>query len=61
MRQSANREIVAKLAEMVEQWPEARFHQILHALEMDESNRDKFYDESVDTLAALKIRIGELK
>ena len=46
-RQSANLEIISLLNNIVEKHPELRFCQILEILNL---NKDKFYEESVDTL-----------
>ena len=50
-RQSANLEIISLLSNIVEKHPELRFCQILTILNLD---KDKFYEESVDTLKELK-------
>lgn len=50
-RQSANLEIISLLNNIVEKHPELRFCQILEILNL---NKDKFYEESVDTLKELK-------
>lgn len=50
-RQSANLEIISLLSNIVEKHPELRFCQILEILNL---NKDKFYEESVDTLKELK-------
>ena len=50
-RQSANLEIISLLNNIVEKHPELRFCQILEILNLD---KDKFYEESVDTLKELK-------
>ena len=50
-RQSANLEIISLLNNIVEKHPELRFCQILTILNLD---KDKFYEESVDTLKELK-------
>lgn len=64
MRQQANRRILDHLKEMVEKYPDLRFHQILQILnvveldiKLDEFNRassDKFYEESIHTLERIK-------
>ena len=46
-RQVANLEIISLLSNIVEKHPELRFCQILTILNLD---KDKFYEESVDTL-----------
>ena len=50
-RQTANLEIISLLNKIVENHPELRFCQILTILNLD---KDKFYEESVDTLEELK-------
>lgn len=50
-RQTANLEIISLLSNIVEKHPELRFCQILEILNL---NKDKFYEESVDTLKELK-------
>jgi hypothetical protein len=50
-RQTANLEIISLLSNIVEKHPELRFCQILTILNLD---KDKFYEESVDTLEELK-------
>ena len=50
-RQSANLEIISLLSNIVEKHPELRFCQILTILNLD---KDKFYEESIDTLKELK-------
>lgn len=50
-RQSANLEIINLLSKIVNENPELRFCQILTILELD---RDKFYEESTDTLHHIK-------
>ena len=50
-RQTANLEIISLLNNIVEKHPELRFCQILTILNLD---KDKFYEESVDTLKNLQ-------
>ena len=50
-RQTANLEIISLLSNIVEKYPELRFCQILTILNLD---KDKFYEESVDTLKELQ-------
>ena len=50
-RQSANLEIISLLSNIVEKHPELRFCQILEILNL---NKNKFYEESIDTLKELK-------
>jgi len=49
-RQEANREILKKIAAIVECEPDWRFHQILQNLNIEERGRDQWYDESEMTL-----------
>ena len=49
-RQVANLGIISLLSNIVEKHPELRFCQILTILNLD---KDKFYEESVDTLKEL--------
>ena len=55
-RQSANLEIISLLNNIVEKHPELRFCQILEILNL---NKDKFYEESVDTLDNIKKQLGK--
>lgn len=50
-RQIANLEIISLLSNIVEKHPELRFCQILTILNLD---KDKFYEESADTLNNIK-------
>ena len=50
-RQIANLEIISLLNNIVEKHQELRFCQILTILNLD---KDKFYEESIDTLKELK-------
>ena len=50
-RQIANLVIISLLSKIVEKYPELRFCQILTILNLD---KDKFYEESVDTLKELQ-------
>jgi hypothetical protein len=51
VRQESNKEIVEILNKIVEDYPEMRFCQILTILSLD---RDRFYEESCDTLKKIK-------
>lgn len=55
-RLEANRAIVGKIAEAVEEFPDWRFHQIMQnlGLEPGGSDGDPFYEESARTLARLE-------
>lgn len=48
-RQEANRELVEKISEMVEAYPELRFHQLL-MINGISNGKDQFYEESEVTL-----------
>lgn len=50
-RQDANREIVSLISAIVEEYPDLRFGQILCMLDLD---KDRFNEESVDTLEVIK-------
>jgi hypothetical protein len=53
-RQIYNREIVKKISEMVEKYPDLRFTQILLNMEILDKKRDLFYEESLTTLMRVK-------
>lgn len=53
-RLESNRKIVEKLGELVEKYPEWRFHQILQNSGIVESNGDQWYEESEHTLKTLE-------
>ena len=53
-RQIYNREIVKKISEMVEKYPDLRFTQILLCMEILDKKRDLFYEESLTTLMRIK-------
>ena len=48
-RQEANRELVRRISEMVEMYPDLRFHQLLMINGISDGT-DKFNEESVTTL-----------
>lgn len=50
-RQESNKEILAIITKMVEEYPDLRFGQILCMLDLD---KDRFNEESVDTLEVVK-------
>ena len=52
----ANRAILAILAVEVERHPELRFHQLLVNVGIEETGKDKFYEESEKTLDGLQKR-----
>ena len=47
MRQWSNEAIMSKISDIIRTHPELRFCQILTILELD---KDRFYEESIDTL-----------
>ena len=49
-RLEANREIILLLEDFLERNPDLRFVQALHALRIIDGNKDKFYEESKETL-----------
>lgn len=53
-RIDANRKIVARLAELVEHFPDWRFHQLLMNVGIEEPGKDKFYEESEETMDKLE-------
>ena len=53
-RLAANRAIIARLSELVEKYPDWRFHQILDNANLTAATEDRFYEESVDTLKNMK-------
>ena len=56
-RQVANKHIIKILEEIVDNNSQLRFCQILSMLNLDS---DRFYEESVDTLEAIKNKVAEL-
>ena len=57
MRQDCNREIVKILKEIVDNNSALRFGQILSMLELD---KDRFNEESVDTLKSIREKLQTL-
>lgn len=57
MRQDCNREIVKILKEIVDNNSALRFGQILSMLELD---KDRFNEESVDTLKSIREKLESL-
>lgn len=49
-RQQANRQIVETIKDMIELYPDWRFHQILQNIGVEQPAIDQWYEESVDTL-----------
>lgn len=52
-RLEANREIVAAISDLVEKYPDWRFHQILMNCDIESPNGDRWYEESEETLKKL--------
>ena len=50
LRQLANHSILIKLSSIVDANPQLRFQQILQISGIIEPGKDKFYEESIDTL-----------
>ncbi len=53
-RQAANRQIVETIKDMVELYPDWRFHQILQNLGVEQPAIDQWYEESDETLCNIK-------
>lgn len=58
-RYQANKQILEKLAKLVEKYPDWRFNQILSNTDVVLEGQDMFYDESTETLKRLEIRIED--
>lgn len=54
LRQWANRSILIKLSSIIDANPQLRFQQILQISGIIEPEKDKFYEESIDTLNNIK-------
>lgn len=54
-RLRSNRLIVARLAKLVEQHPDWRFHQLLQNVGVSRPGEDQFYEESKKTLENMKM------
>lgn len=54
-RQEANRMIVETIKDMVELYPDWRFHQILQNIGVEKSGQDQWYEESEETLKNTKV------
>lgn len=52
-RYNCNKEILNILTDLVEEYPDWRFHQLLQNVRIEDFS-DKFYEESVETLKRLK-------
>lgn len=57
-RKKANIKILNRLASIVDQYPDLRFQQILIDFRITEVGKDKFYEESVETLNKLEYELG---
>ena len=60
-RTEANKEILKLLSEFLEKNPDMRFNQALLGLDIIMESSDLFYEESKDTLKALKKRLSEIE
>lgn len=58
-RYQANKQILEKLAKLVEKYPAWRFNQILSNTDVVLEGQDMFYDESTETLERLEVRIED--
>ena len=54
-RLRSNRLIVARLAKLVEKYPDWRFHQLLQNVGVSRPGEDQFYEESKKTLENMKM------
>lgn len=54
-RQEANKKILEKISKVIEAEPDWRFHQILQNIGIEVRGADQWYDESEDTLSAIKM------
>lgn len=54
-RQEANRMIVETIKDMVELYPDWRFHQILQNIGVEKPAQDQWYEESEETLKNTKV------
>ncbi len=61
LRKEANLKILAKLGQIIDQYPYLRFQQVLSIYKISEPHKDKFYEESVTTLNNLEFEEGRLK
>ena len=70
-RQESNRVLVQLITDMVEKYPDLRFHQILHSLDIviprenmtgdhEDGMQDLFYEESVKTLDRVSKAVEKL-
>lgn len=53
-RQEANRQIVEAIKDMVELYPDMRFHQLLQNMGVEQPVIDQWYEESDETLCNMK-------
>lgn len=56
-RKKANIKILNRLISIVDQYPDLRFQQILIDFGITEVGKDKFYEESVETLKKLEYEL----
>lgn len=56
-RKKANLKILSRLISIVDQYPDLRFQQILIDFGITEVGKDKFYEESVETLKKLEYEL----
>ena len=54
-RQEANRRILEAIHDMVEAFPDWRFHQILQNIGVEKPGQDQWYEESEETLKNTKV------
>lgn len=54
LRQLANHSILIKLSSIIDADPQLRFQQILQISGIVEPGKDKFYEESIDTLSNIE-------
>ena len=55
LREKANFKILTRLAQIIECSPHLRFQQILSNYKVCELGKDKFYEESIETLRIMQI------
>lgn len=59
LRKQANFKILTRLAQIIECSPHLRFQQILSNYKVCELGKDKFYEESIETLKKLEHEMVE--
>jgi len=52
-RLEANRQIIQRISEYVEEFPDQRFHQVLQNMNIEHPGTDEFYVESEETLNSI--------